>query len=166
MGALLAGGAACEIRRASPQTRLVLLAETALRAVVNQALRLNASGLLLRTQPAQELRASLLRVLRGELVFPDEVSQQLVSRRSGARLPHCQGANPLDLLTSREIEVLRHLAQGQTIKQCAQTLSRSLSTIDNHKARIMKKLGVHRSVDLVLYAVQAGIVEAGQIAFP
>jgi len=68
-------------------------------------------------------------------------------------------APELATLSPRETEVFRLLAKGDTVLQCAKKLRLSVSTLDNHKARIMKKLKVHRTVDLVRLAIREGIIE-------
>ena len=61
-------------------------------------------------------------------------------------------------LTAREIEVLQLLAEGCTVRQCADKLDLAKSTVDNHKARLMKKLELHKTVDLVRVAVRHGLI--------
>lgn len=63
-----------------------------------------------------------------------------------------------ELLTPREIEVLVYLAQGLSVKECARVMKRSPSTIDNHKTRLMRKLNIHRVVDLARLAVREKLV--------
>lgn len=64
-----------------------------------------------------------------------------------------------DSLTGREQEVLRMIGDGYTFPRIAERLQLSLHTIDNHKTRILKKLGLHRTVDLVRFAVGVGLCE-------
>jgi DNA-binding NarL/FixJ family response regulator len=66
----------------------------------------------------------------------------------------------LSYLTGRELDVLRHLAHGHSVRDCSRLLSIAPSTIENHKANIMKKLKVHKTVDLVRIAIRSGLVEA------
>jgi DNA-binding NarL/FixJ family response regulator len=61
-------------------------------------------------------------------------------------------------LTPREQEILRLLAEGNSVRQCAVLLGRALSTVDNHKARIMRKLKIRKSVDLVRLAIRERLV--------
>lgn len=66
------------------------------------------------------------------------------------------------LLSEREIEVARLLAEGNSVRQCADRLRLSPSTVDNHKTRLMKKLQIHKTVELVHFAILMGIVSPGQ----
>jgi len=63
-----------------------------------------------------------------------------------------------EVLTPREIEVLVYLAQGLSVKECARVMKRSPSTIDNHKTRLMRKLNIHRVVDLARLAVREKLI--------
>lgn len=71
-----------------------------------------------------------------------------------------EGLREAAALSAREIEVLRHIANGLTNKQVAAALGISPKTVDNHRTRIMAKLNAHSTAELVRYAVRAGIVEA------
>lgn len=64
----------------------------------------------------------------------------------------------LSRLSQREVQVLQLLTEGKTVKECAENLCLSPSTVDNHKARLMKKLQVHKSVELVHAAIRMGVV--------
>jgi len=64
----------------------------------------------------------------------------------------------LSQLTQREMEVLRLLADGHRVAECAAILNISGNTVENHKAHIMRKLGLHKIVDLVRFAVRHGVV--------
>jgi DNA-binding CsgD family transcriptional regulator/nucleotide-binding universal stress UspA family protein len=77
----------------------------------------------------------------------------------GEKSPLGRDRPPLrELLTAREAEVLVYLAQGLTVKECARVLRLSPSTIDNHKSRMMRKLNLHRMVDLARIAVREGLL--------
>ena len=67
--------------------------------------------------------------------------------------------DPIDLLSSREREVLQMIAEGKTNKEIATVLNLSVYTVDAHRGRIMEKLNVHRVTDLVRFAVRSGLVD-------
>jgi DNA-binding NarL/FixJ family response regulator len=96
-------------------------------------------------------------------VFAPEIARRLVMSAEGVRLPATNGEHPLACLTPRETDVLINLAQGSSVKQCAKKLGIGASTVGNHKSRLMKKLNVHKTVELVHLAVRAGIVNGGQL---
>jgi DNA-binding NarL/FixJ family response regulator len=66
----------------------------------------------------------------------------------------------IENLTAKEVAILRLLARGLTTRQCSEILNRSESTIDNHRTRMMKKLGIHRSAALVRLAIKEGLMLA------
>jgi DNA-binding NarL/FixJ family response regulator len=61
-------------------------------------------------------------------------------------------------LTSRELDVLRLLARGSSVRDCARQLQLSASTVDNHKTRLMKKLQIHKSSELTQLAIRDGLI--------
>jgi DNA-binding NarL/FixJ family response regulator len=67
--------------------------------------------------------------------------------------------DPLDLLTSREREVLQMIAEGKTNKEIASTLKLSVYTVDAHRGKIMEKLNLHSTGELVRFAVRNGLID-------
>ena len=67
---------------------------------------------------------------------------------------------PLSLLSVRQLEVLRLLAEGKTVNEAAKKLRVTPKSVENNKYRIMKKLNLHRSVHLARYAIRTGLIEA------
>ena len=68
-------------------------------------------------------------------------------------------SDPIDLLTSREREVLQMIAEGKTNKEVATTLNLSVYTVDAHRGRVMEKLNLHSTSELVRFALRHGLVE-------
>jgi DNA-binding NarL/FixJ family response regulator len=64
----------------------------------------------------------------------------------------------LSQLTNRQLEVLRHLARGESVKEVAKSLQLSQKSVDSHKYRIMHKLGIHDRVKLTRYAIREGLM--------
>ena len=96
--------------------------------------------------------------MRGERVFAPDIAARLVLSGDGVRLAPGGQGNPLSNLTPRETDVLIRLAQGYSVKQCAHALGIGTSTAGNHKSRMMKKLNVHKTVDLTRLAIHEGLV--------
>lgn len=138
------------------QTKVVLLGETADAVQVRRAVDCGAAGYLTKAATPAEFSATLGRVLRGERGFQGPQATSLISpaapSESGRRVP-----SP-DVLTARELEILAHLAAGMRVRDCAAQLSISPNTVENHKARIMRKLNLHKTVDLTRFAIRHGIV--------
>jgi DNA-binding NarL/FixJ family response regulator len=96
-------------------------------------------------------------VSSGVRVFTPTIAERLVLSGSGVQL--LPPVNQLvSNLTPRELEMLVRLAQGYSVKQCASSLGIGNSTAGNHKSRLMKKLGVHKSVELARLAIREGLI--------
>jgi DNA-binding NarL/FixJ family response regulator len=115
-------------------------------------------GYFTRSAPFSELAAGIRRMVEGERVFDPAVSSRIQQTPSGWQF--CRGGNGSELaaLTPREIEVLKLVASGHSVRDCAELLELAPSTVDNHKARLMKKLGVHKSLELTRLAIREGLV--------
>lgn len=141
-----------------PETKVILLDDRSVDANVREALRVRAAGYLTKQQPFPQIEASLRRAMRGDRVFAPDIAARLVLSADGVRLAQDTAAGPLASLTPRETDVLIHLAQGFSVKQCAKALGIGASTAGNHKSRLMKKLQVHKTVDLTRMAIREGLV--------
>lgn len=106
----------------------------------------------------EDVATVVLRTAAGEQSFSNEAKRRVVEGPFGWELRSVAGPPGLHFLTPRETEVLIHLAEGLTIKQCSELLNISASTVDNHKSRVMKKLRIHKMVELVRFAMREGLV--------
>ena len=149
---------AWKLAEESPNTKLVFLDDRVDRGRVALATRMGAAGYFLRTRSFHTLLEGLAKVVAGHNVYDPDVAQYIGSSGEpvGGRIRNLY--NQHVELTPRELEVLCLLAKGMTVRQCAQKLKLAESTIDNHKSRMMRKLGVHKSTQLALIAVRAGLV--------
>jgi DNA-binding NarL/FixJ family response regulator len=126
-----------------------------LRAV--QATSLGWAGYITRRCTSGQLMLALADLLAGQTPVDNTRNagpQTGVQPQGG---PHITGS-PFAALTPKEFEVFRLLAQGQSAKACAEALNLSVSTIENHRSRILKKLNVSKSVHLALLAVREGLI--------
>jgi DNA-binding NarL/FixJ family response regulator len=94
----------------------------------------------------------------GAYLSPSVSNQLLESMKSGGPQNSQQAPDAYDRLTLREKEVLQLIVQGKSNKEIASLLEISVNTVAVHRARLMDTLGVHRTAELVLYAVQHGLV--------
>jgi DNA-binding NarL/FixJ family response regulator len=153
-----------EIRRRSPQTKVILLDDSPSDANVREALRIGVAGYLTKQQTFAQIEAALLQSASGDRVFAPEIARRLVLSSEGIRLPVADRESPLCCLTQRETEVLAYLAQGYSVKRCAEALGIGISTVGNHKSRLMKKLNIHKVVDLTRLAIREGLISIGSRA--
>ena len=130
------------IHRASPKTRVIILSMFSEDAYIAQAWEHGAWGYVLKDEAPERLMRAIHAVFAGEKAFPiDPVPR---ARR--------------DPLTQREREVLQLIAEGKKNSEIAGVLMRSLHTVRNHRARLMRKLGAHSAAELVRAAEELGVV--------
>jgi len=136
-----------------PHTRVLALSMHKDSVYVREILRAGARGYLLKDSPAQDMLAAVRAVAGGEGYISPAVSSAVLDDYR----KHV--TNPIDLLTSREREVLQMLAEGKTNKEIATVLKLSVYTVDAHRGRIMEKLNVHSINELVRFAVRNGLID-------
>jgi DNA-binding NarL/FixJ family response regulator len=138
-------------------TRIVYLTMHEDREYVQQALRSGASGYLLKDTPAPLLLRALREVHRGERSLSPQVETRLKDdanqRNQVARVPLRRST-----LTLREREVMKLLAEGNTVKKTAAVLGVSVKTVEAHKFNLMRKLNIHNKAQLVTVAIQKKIL--------
>jgi len=137
----------------TPRTRVIALSMHKDSVYVREILRAGARGYLLKDSVADDLVAAVRAVAGGEGYLSPAVSNAVLDdyRR--------HVTNPIDLLSSREREVLQMLAEGKTNKEIAGVLNLSVYTVDAHRGRIMEKLNLHSINELVRFAVRNGLID-------
>jgi DNA-binding NarL/FixJ family response regulator len=130
-----------------PETAVLMLSMHSENTWVRQAIDAGAKGYILKNAMNLELGPAVRRVANGETIFDPQVEQQ--SALKGER-----GSG----LTPRELEVLRMIVDGKSNKEIAAELNLSANTIAVHRANIMGALGIHKTAELVTYAIRAGLV--------
>jgi len=137
----------------APHARVLALSMHKDAVYVREILRAGARGYLLKDAAPADLVTAVRAVAAGEGYLSPAVSDAVLDdyRR--------HVTNPIDLLTSREREVLQMLAEGKTNKEIAAVLNLSVYTVDAHRGRIMEKLNVHSINELVRFAVRNGLID-------
>jgi len=130
-----------------PSTAVLMLSMHSENTWVRQAIDAGAKGYVLKNALDLELGAAIRKVASGESVFDPKVEQRSVLKgeRSAA-------------LTHRELEVLQLIVDGKSNKEIATALELSANTVAVHRANIMNTLGIHKTAELVVYAIRAGLV--------
>jgi two-component system, NarL family, nitrate/nitrite response regulator NarL len=118
--------------------------------VVRRAVQAGAQAYVLKGSPPLELEQAVRAVMAGIAYFSPEVTQRLLTPSE---------PNAKDLLTERQIEILRRLAVGRSSKEIAFELGLSSKTIDAHRARIMERLAIRDAPGLALYCVRQGLID-------
>jgi len=136
--------------------KILFLTNNSSNTLIDLALKSNVHGYLLKTESLRHIQDSIKRVVSGASCFSDPVRKRLrfdpAERRY--RLSETGGHNRL---THRQLQILRHLADGASVKQVAKFLNLSEKSVDSHKYRIMKKLKIHDRVELARYAIREGL---------
>ncbi len=147
------------IQQRCPAARIVLLDETVSAARVGVALTLGAVGYWTMQSKFTQIVEVIRNVAEGEKSFRP-ASLRHISRLGGPlQSEPVAKAEGISSLALRECEILILLAKGLSIKECAEWLELSTSTISNHKTRMMKKLGARKTVDLARLAVLEGLIQ-------
>jgi DNA-binding NarL/FixJ family response regulator len=136
-----------EIMESSPEAKVLMLSMHSESTWVRQAVEAGAKGYMLKNALDLELGSAIRKVAAGETVFDPQVEQP--SALKGERNAG---------LTQRELEVLQMIVDGKSNKEIATVLDLSANTIAVHRANIMNTLGIHKTAELVVYAIRAGLV--------
>ena len=148
--------AAERILAALPQTRVLILSMHASDEYVTRALQLGVSGYLLKDAATFELQAALEAVSDGQAYLSPRVTSRLVDSHLRPAAPAQAGPS----LTPRQLEVLRLLALGFSVKEIAFQLKLSGKTVETYRAQIMERLDIHDLASLVRYAIRIGLISA------
>ncbi|HTS11000.1 MAG TPA: response regulator transcription factor [Candidatus Limnocylindrales bacterium] len=130
-----------------PKTAILMLSMHSEDTLVRQALDAGASGYILKNAMDLELATAVRKVAGGEKVLAPQLS------RPGGLKGERQAA-----LTPRELEILKLIVDGKSNKEIADDLDLSVNTVSVHRANIMDALGIHKTAELVVYAIRNGLV--------
>jgi DNA-binding NarL/FixJ family response regulator len=130
----------------SPDTAVLMLSMHSESTWVRQAIDAGAKGYVLKNALELDLGSAVRKVASGETVFDPQVEQR--AELKGER----------HALTPRELEVLQMIVDGKSNKEIATALDLSANTVAVHRANIMNTLGIHKTAELVVYAIRAGLV--------
>jgi len=135
-----------EIIEDSSHTAVLMLSMHTESTWVRQAIDAGAKGYMLKNALELELGAAIRKVAAGETFFDPQVEQSAPLKGERAAL------------TQRELEVLQMIVDGKSNKEIAVVLDLSANTVAVHRANIMNTLGIHKTAELVVYAIRAGLV--------
>lgn len=147
-----------EIRRSCPETRILVLTVHKNEEYVIASLKAGANGYLLKDSTHQELMQAVAHVLDGRPYLSPGISDTIISGYLAGRKDEVR--TPLDLLSQREKEVLKLVAEGHRNKDVAEYLFISVKTVEKHRDNIMKKLDLHSTWALTTFAIEHGLVES------
>jgi DNA-binding NarL/FixJ family response regulator len=136
-----------KILESMPEQIILMLSMHSEETLVRQALEAGARGYMLKNAVDLELAAAIRKVVKGEVVLDPQVARRasLKGERNGG-------------LTTRELEILQFIVDGKSNKEIADQLNLSVNTVAVHRANIMDALGIHKTAELVVYAIRNGLV--------
>jgi DNA-binding NarL/FixJ family response regulator len=134
-------------------TRVIFLLGYISDVMIGQVLKVRASGCVVKSETFDALSRAIEAVHRGETYFSPQIRERI--RFDPAREGYVMNSeHTLSAFTSRQIEVLKHLADGRSVKEVSKLMHLSRKAIDSHKYRIMKRLAIHDRVELARYAIR------------
>lgn len=142
--------------------RVLVLTTFDLDQYVYEAIRAGAAGFLLKDAPPGQLVEAVRAVAAGETLLAPAVTRRLLERFVRVPPPGAPRWEGLDLLTEREVEVLRAVARGLSNREIADRLFLSEATVKTHVTRILAKLGLRDRVQAVVVAYESGLVQPGE----
>ena len=147
-----------EIVALRPETRVVILSVHSRKTFISEALKAGARGYVLKDSAGEKLLDAVDAVIKGECYLDSPVAGHIVDEFLAVPEAAPEGEQA-ERLSDRERQVLRLIVEGNTNKQIADKLFLSPKTVDNHRSRIMSKLGRHDLIGLVKYAIASGLVD-------
>jgi DNA-binding NarL/FixJ family response regulator len=149
-----------QILAASPGTKVLILSAHSDDAYIDRVIAVGAVGFLIKQTSAQILAKAIHEIMAGKAFYSPQVSKRIQDhyqkpdKIGGLMIKKATG------LTSRELEVIQLVAEGQANKQVAAGLHISIKTVEKHRQHLMDKLNIHDTAGLTRYAITQGIIES------
>ncbi len=146
-----------ELQARRPETKVLMLSMHDNEQYFFEALKAGASGYVLKSGANRDLVEACRAAMRGEpFLYPAALTALI---RDFLERADADGQEPRDLLTPREQDVVKLIAEGHTSDEIAATLSIAKKTVERHRSNVLDKLGMRNRVDLTRYAIRRGLVE-------
>jgi DNA-binding NarL/FixJ family response regulator len=146
-----------QLGKAGCASKILVLSMHESRAYVEEVLRAGASGYVVKNSASKDVHDAIDAVQSGASYLSPAITKQVVNALAR---PDPEPSSGVSLLTDREREVLKLIADGLSSKEIASDLGLSLKTIDSHRSNLMDKLDIHKVSGLVRLAIRSGLVEA------
>ncbi|HYX54161.1 MAG TPA: response regulator transcription factor [Candidatus Limnocylindrales bacterium] len=147
-----------QIKKMRPETKILFLTMYEDEDYLVQCLEVGASGYVLKDTPAPQLLSAVRDVYKGGKYLSSQVLGKLVEDFR-SRVRDTRMRPRISTLTPREREILKLLAEGNSVKEIAVILGLSVKTVEAHKFNLMRKLDIHNKAQLVTYAIQKKIIK-------
>ncbi|MEN9544733.1 MAG: hypothetical protein RLZZ598_1566 [Pseudomonadota bacterium] len=146
--------ATVRIKAARPQTRVIVLSMHLNADYIRRALNAGADGYMVKDSAPSELKVAVQAVMAGSNYLSPAAASLLIQQA----LPSMKDADPLQVLSPRQREVLQLVAEGRSTKEIARALDLSPKTVDIHRTQLMQRLDIHDVAGLTRFAVKMGLV--------
>ena len=140
------------LKAEKPKLRILVLSMHGESQYAARALKAGASGYLTKDSAAAQLLGAIRKIAAGGVQISEAAAAQLIGARGTADAPHAA-------LSDREYEVLRQIVAGRSMTEIADGLRLSVKTVSTHKARILEKLDLTGTAELVRYAIEHGLTD-------
>lgn len=146
-----------KLKKSHPNLKVLLLTMAEDAQHIREALRAGVHGYILKKTGKEELHKAILKLMDGKKYYSEAVIEELAATAD----EDYNDARPetIEHLTAREIEVLKLITQEQSTAEIAEKLFISISTVETHRANLMKKLNVKSAIGMVKFAIKHGIVD-------
>ena len=149
--------ASAEILKLNPDTKILILSMYSNEAYVRKAFEMGAKGYMLKNAIEVDLTRAVMALAEGGAYMSPGISNLVIEGLKAGSFEKAS-KDPYEKLTLREKEVLQLIAQGKSNKEIAVLLNISVNTVAVHRAHVMETLGLHRTAEIVLYAVKRGLI--------
>jgi len=147
-----------QLRKNLPEIKILILTMHTSDEFVFEVLNAGAKGYIIKKAAPDELVSAIHAISLGKSYFSPEISKMLIERKIETGQMQ-DGSITYKILTEREREVLQLVAEGHSSREIAEMLFLSIKTVENHRANIMEKLGLHNLTELIKYAISKGIIQ-------
>lgn len=144
-----------QLRHQYPKLPILVLTMHEEEQYVVRAIAAGANGYITKRSAPEQLVKAIRRVYEGGRFLSDSAAESLAQHLAGGS----RNRSPLESLSNREIQVLRHLALGRTVKEIAAAYHLSTNTVHTYRIRLLKKLNLRNNAELSLFAIQNRLVE-------
>lgn len=146
-----------KLKREQSDVRVLILTVHEDEALLRESMRAGASGYILKHAAESELVAAIHTLKIGGLYVHPKMMGGLFTEPELPKAPSSSNVSAMEMLTPREIDVLRLIVQGYTNRQIAEELALSVRTVEGHRGNLTEKLGMHSRVELARYAREHGL---------
>ncbi len=149
--------ATLEIRKRSPQTKVLVLTQYEDSEYIYRFLKAGATGYVLKKAVGSDLVSAIRAVAQGKNFLDPAITEKVIEGFLG-QTEHSENETSYEKLSDREKEVLKLIAEGYTLQRVADILCLSIKTVMTHRTNLMEKLDIHNRTELVKYAIRKGLV--------